>query len=114
MQRRRYTRTFKQQLVEATLQPGASIASVALEHRINANQLHRWRQELLRNGQVTPSPAALVPVCVVPDTATTFTAAQSHPHDNKGTLTIEFAQARLSVNGSIDPVLLETVIRLLR
>jgi transposase len=114
MQRRRYSRTFKQQLVEATLQPDASIASVALEHRINANQLHRWRQELLRNGQVTASPATLVPICVVPEAATTVAVAQSNHHDNNGTLTIEFAQVRLSVSGSIDPALLETAIRLLR
>jgi transposase len=114
MQRRRYSRSFKQQLVEATLQAGASIASVALEHKINANQLHRWRQELLRKGQVTPSPATLVPICVVPETETAFTAVQSNHQDNKGTLTIEFAQARLSVSGSIDPVLLETAIRLLQ
>jgi transposase len=114
MQRRRFTHAFKQQLVEATLQPDASIASVALEHRINANQLHRWRQELLRNHQVTPSPATLIPVCVAPEAANAPTMVQPRHHDNNGTLTIEFAQARLSVSGSIDPVLLEAAIRLLR
>lgn len=112
--RRRFPNAFKQQLVEATLQPGASIASVALEHRINANQLHRWRQEMLRNRQATPLPAELVPVCVVPETAATPPMSQSSRQDNKGTLMIEFGQFRLSASGSVDPVLLETAIRLLR
>ena len=46
--RRRFTLAFKQQIVEETCQPGASLASVALSHQINANQLHRWRRELLQ------------------------------------------------------------------
>ncbi len=40
--RRTHTDEFKARAVEACLQPGASIAAVALASRINANLLRRW------------------------------------------------------------------------
>ena len=43
--RRTYTAQFKVQLIAACLQPGASVAALALEHGMNANVLHRWRKE---------------------------------------------------------------------
>ena len=39
----------KRRIVEATLVPGASIARVAREHGVNANQVFQWRYEY-RNG----------------------------------------------------------------
>ena len=44
--RRRHSVEFKKRLVEASNDPNQSVASVALEHGVNANQLHRWRREL--------------------------------------------------------------------
>jgi len=35
----------KRRIVEATLVPGASIARVAREHGVNANQVFQWRYE---------------------------------------------------------------------
>ncbi len=43
--RRRYTEEFKQQAIEACLQPGISMASVALANGLNANLLRRWVTE---------------------------------------------------------------------
>lgn len=43
--RRRYTAEFKQQAIEACLQPGVSMASVALANGLNANLLRRWVTE---------------------------------------------------------------------
>jgi transposase len=40
--RRRYDPVSKQRLVEACLQPGASLASLALRHGVNANLLRKW------------------------------------------------------------------------
>lgn len=40
--RRRYSEEFKCQVVEACLQPGISIAAVALANGLNANLLRRW------------------------------------------------------------------------
>lgn len=75
--RRRYTEEFKKQAIEACLQPGISMASVALANGLNANLLRRWvieRQEAVA-GSVTlpdqhpleitePSIPALVPITV--------------------------------------------------
>ena len=43
--RRRYTEEFKKQAIEACLQPGISMASVALANCLNANLLRRWVTE---------------------------------------------------------------------
>jgi transposase len=51
--RRRYDPVSKQRLVEACLQPGVSLAGVALRHGVNANLLRKWvavQQQRQRNG----------------------------------------------------------------
>jgi transposase-like protein len=50
--RRSYSPEFKAQLVAACRIPGMSVASVARNHGINHNILHRWLREL-------PEPGAL-------------------------------------------------------
>lgn len=40
--RKRYTKAFKQKVIAACSQPGASVARVALEHGLNANMLRKW------------------------------------------------------------------------
>jgi transposase len=40
--RRRYDPATKRRLVEACLQPGVSLAGVALRHGVNANLLRKW------------------------------------------------------------------------
>ncbi|MEX2332707.1 MAG: transposase [Pseudohongiella sp.] len=42
--RRVYSPAFKAQIVEACNQPGASLASIALKHGLNANLVHKWRR----------------------------------------------------------------------
>ena len=49
--RQSYTAAQKIRIVQESMQPDASIAAVAMSHRINANQLHRWRW-LYRNDQL--------------------------------------------------------------
>ncbi|RML68892.1 ISPpu14, transposase Orf1 [Pseudomonas syringae pv. maculicola] len=41
-QRRSYSKSLKVQFVQECAQPGASIASVALSHSLNANLVHKW------------------------------------------------------------------------
>src|ERR1700759_3133380 len=51
--RRRYDPVSKQRLVEACLQPGVSLAGVAMQHGVNANLLRKWvagQQQRQRNG----------------------------------------------------------------
>ncbi|WP_426119944.1 IS66-like element accessory protein TnpA [Pseudomonas sp. DSP3-2-2] len=40
--RRSYSKSFKTQVIQECIQPGASIASVALSHSLNANLVHKW------------------------------------------------------------------------
>ena len=51
--RRRYDPASKRRLVEACLQPGVSLAGVAMQHGLNANLLRKWvagHQQRQRNG----------------------------------------------------------------
>ncbi|HGM7679606.1 TPA: transposase [Pseudomonas aeruginosa] len=41
-QRRSYPKSFKAQVVDECIQPGASVAGVALSHGLNANLVHKW------------------------------------------------------------------------
>ncbi len=40
--KRRYDPIWKERLIAAALEPGVSIAKLALEHGVNANQLRNW------------------------------------------------------------------------
>jgi transposase len=44
LRRRRHAATFKRELVERSLQPGASVSGIALENGINANVLFRCKR----------------------------------------------------------------------
>ncbi|WP_237151283.1 transposase [Pseudomonas sp. ADAK18] len=39
---RSYSKSFKAQIIQECDQPGASIASIALGHSLNANLIHKW------------------------------------------------------------------------
>jgi transposase len=43
--RRRYSAEVKQQILAECAEPGATVASIALSHSINANVVHKWRRE---------------------------------------------------------------------
>lgn len=59
--RRRHGAELKAQVLSECAQPGASVASVALSHGINANVVHKWR----RLAGAAPSPVArFVPVAL--------------------------------------------------
>lgn len=53
----------KRQIVQLTMQAGASVAEVAREHGLNANQVFKWRRAFER-GELTDDHAALLPVIV--------------------------------------------------
>ena len=53
----------KRQIVELTMQAGASVAEVAREHGLNTNQVFKWRRAFER-GELTGDHAALLPVIV--------------------------------------------------
>ena len=53
--RRSYSEEFKAEAVTACLQPGMSMAAVALSRGLNANLLRRWVIEAERTGSVRVS-----------------------------------------------------------
>jgi len=61
VKRRFYSTELKLQVVGACVQPGASVAGVALQHGINANIVHRWLREHSQ-GTLINRPQTFVPV----------------------------------------------------
>jgi transposase len=66
--RRRHSDEFKAEVVAACMQPGISIAAVALTHGINANLLRRWVKdaEMAPAGAVATNPVAAPPALARP------------------------------------------------
>jgi transposase-like protein len=56
--RRRHSAQFKADTVAACLQPGVSIAAIALSRGLNANLLRRWVVEAERTGAHLTKPAS--------------------------------------------------------
>jgi transposase len=73
--KRKFDAEGKRKLIDACLQPGASIAGLALKAGVNANQLHKWIQLRERanaaaaTASVEPLPSAFVPVVAVGEVA---------------------------------------------
>ena len=106
--RRTHSLEFKRSAVEASSQPSASIAGVAMAHGINANQLHKWRK-LLR-----PKPAVgelqILPVTISREAE----PAQTLQAAAEGSIDIQLPKARLLVRGQVDLDVLQTVLAALR
>lgn len=119
--RRRYDAAFKHSIVEQTLAPGASVARIAREHDINANQLFKWRRQfLLGEGDASALPAqtppaiSLLPVTVVADEPAPVTAPSSAGAAGPGQIEITLAGGTVRIQGTIDPATLRLVLASLR
>lgn len=62
--RHTYLPEFKRWIVEQALQPGMSLAGLAMGNQVNANQLRRWVQLRGRRGELPAAPAHLLPVTI--------------------------------------------------
>lgn len=60
--RRRHTLKFKKEVVNASKQPGRSVADVAQAYQVNNNLLHKWRRELEPNVKTPAGFIQLSPV----------------------------------------------------
>ena len=107
--RRTHTPEFKRSAVEASKQPGASIAGVAMACGINANQLHKWRQQFQDSGLILAE-SQILPVTLIHDTEPLGTR-QTTP---EGSIDIQLPKARLLVRGQVDLDVLQTVLVTLR
>lgn len=87
----------RRQIVEETLQPGASVAVIARQHGVNANQVFSWRK-LYREGRLDLNPSAeLVPVRIA-EMVSTEPPVKLYP----GVIVVEFGRARVRIEGSVD------------
>jgi transposase len=89
----------RRQIVEETLQPGASVAVIARRHGVNANQVFHWRK-LYREGRldVEPSATHLVPVRIAEVVSSEQASARLHG----GVILVEVGRARIRIEGSVD------------
>ena len=97
----------RQQIVEETLRPGASVAIVARAHEVNANQVFCWRK-LYRQGQLhgRKDSAELVRVRVsdrVPGGSQKLVKKEVSGVA-AGVILIELGNARVRIEGAPDPV----------
>ena len=76
--RRRYDPASKQRLVEACLQPGVSLAGLALQHGVNANLLRKWvAKRQLQNGNGQPEARAAIAPVFIPVSAPSPPSSES-------------------------------------
>jgi len=110
---RQHSLEFKRALVEMAMQPGVSVARLAREHGVNANQVFSWRK-LYEAGQLVGGATAqgnelLSVVVTAPAQAP---AAEPTP---TGIITLEIGRVRLRIEGQANAGTLAQVLeRVLR
>ena len=116
--RRRHGDAFKRELVERSLQPGASVSALAQEHGVNANLLFNWRRLQLRALAAKPAAPllpALLPVTVVPESPIVAPSPTAPPaRAPGGSIEIEIGGARVRVRGNVEDTSLRSILRALR
>jgi transposase len=111
--RRIYNASHKRAIVEQCLQPGVSVAGIALAHGINANLVRKWIVKHRRAAAAAKcssvAPLALLPVTVQAELrrSTARTAAPG------GLIVVELRGARIELVGGVDGEALRTVLRVL-
>jgi transposase len=98
----------RRDIVEETLQAGASVSRVARRHDVNANQVFYWRK-LYREGRLGGSRVSpLLPVEIVKERS-----VKEDPVARAGTMEILLAKGTLRVVGAVDVIALRAVLECL-
>jgi transposase len=112
--RLRRTPEEKRRIVEATFVPGASIARVAREYGVNANQVFQWRYEYRKGalGLRQQAESKLLPVTVTAESSGVRLPVIAAPViAPPGSIHIELpGRAMISVESGVDPELVRTVL----
>jgi transposase len=111
--RLRRTPEEKRRIVEATFVPGASIARVAREHGVNANQVFQWRYEYRKGtlGVRQQGQGRLLPVTVTAEHGSVAGSEVAAVRGASGSIHIELpGRAVISVEAGVDPELVRTVL----
>jgi len=97
--RRRWSAAEKQELVLASLEPGASVSAIAREAGIHPSQLYGWRRQLRVQQGIDFAPVRL--------------AAEVAPADlaGRGAIEIEFASgARMRITGAVEAAMVTAAV----
>jgi transposase len=107
--RRRYTIGQKLTIIRECLEPGASLAGVALAHRANANMVRKWVVKYQRGdyGALPGTDMALLPVVVRRRTAAPVLPKSVAPTP---LLEIELARGVVRIYGALEASVLEPFI----
>jgi transposase len=99
----------RRKIVEATLQPGASVSRVARRHDVNANQVFHWRK-LYREGRLGNGAARkLLPVKITDERSVRETEGDEIAW-RSGTMEIQLPKGTLRIAGTVDGEALRTVL----
>ena len=121
--RREHSAEFKRELVARSLEPGVSVAAIAMGSGINANLLFGWRRRHLDSlAQAEPLPArsptaVLLPVTIEAGPRETHCAPPAPAPATRvssGTIEIEIGSARVRLRGPVDDASLRSVLTALR
>ena len=110
---RQHSLEFKRTLVEMAMQPGVSVARLAREHGVNANQVFSWRK-LYEAGRLVSGTATQGNelLSVVVTTPAQQPEAEPGP---AGSITLEIGHVRLRIDGQANAATLAQVLeRVLR
>lgn len=116
VQRRHFSAEFKRSVVEETVVPGVSVAAIALKHRLNANLVFKWRRTHLGRTALQPLKAAkMLPVRI--EAPSTVIPILHHKTSTRvlarGSIEIEYAQAKIRIRGAVDAEALRAVLETL-
>lgn len=86
---------FKQAVIEACCEPGASVAGIAMANGVNANQVRRWMRE---RGIEPPTRRVLIPVIEsAPGTAPEFVQLPLAPEPESPDILIEIRRGNTAI-----------------
>jgi transposase len=95
--RRSWSRSEKERIITAAMEPGAVASEVARAAGIHVSQLFRWRQQLCERSQVL---AAFNPVAITPEPESALGPPVA---ERAGVIEIEFATGgRMRITGAVD------------
>jgi transposase len=97
--RRRWSSAEKEQLVAASLEPGATVSTIARDAGIHPSQLYGWRRQLRARQGIGFAPVQIA------------TVGSPGGLAGPGAIEIEFASgARMRVAGAVDPATLTAAV----
>jgi transposase len=114
--RREHSAEFKRELVARSLEPGVSVAALAMGNGINANLLFGWRrrhlQTLADQAPAASAAAVLLPVSIEAAPRPTSSASPTSPPPRPGgsAIEIEIGSARVRLRGPVDEASLRLVL----